>query len=81
MQKSTKENTLEEKPNINISSDPTPKIKLKNKYIFYFLISENILKKSILPEEINEGINGIIFSSKKDSNIIQTCFKDFNKNY
>ena len=36
-------------------------------------VFENInkIKKSILPEEINEGINSIIFSSKKDSNIIQ----------
>ena len=37
MQKSSKENTLEEKPNINISSDPPPKIKLLyNKKTKYF---------------------------------------------
>ena len=35
----------------------------------------------ILPKEINEGINGIVFSSKKESNILQIWFKDYNKNY
>ena len=55
-------------------TEPTV-IKLKN----YGPVYE--IKKAILPEEINEGINGIIFSSKKDSNIIQIWFKDYNKNY
>ena len=36
---------------------------------------------NILPKEINEGINGIVFSSKKESNILQIWFKDYNKNY
>lgn len=36
---------------------------------------------NILPAEISEGINGIIFSSKKESNILQIWFKDYNKNY
>ncbi len=36
---------------------------------------------NILPKEISEGINGIVFSSKKESNILQIWFKDYNKNY
>ena len=36
---------------------------------------------NILPAEISEGINGIVFSSKKESNILQIWFKDYNKNY
>ena len=66
-------------------------IKLKNYGPIYEIkadqtidkVFENInkIKKSILPEEINEGINGIIFSSKKDSNLIQIWFKYYNKNY
>ena len=36
---------------------------------------------NILPNEISEGINGIVFSSKKESNILQIWFRDYNKNY
>ena len=36
---------------------------------------------NILPAEISEGINGIVFSSKKESNILQIWFKDYNKKY
>ena len=36
---------------------------------------------NILPKEINEGINGIVFSPKKESNILQIWFKDYDKNY
>ena len=36
---------------------------------------------NILPKEISEGINGIVFSSKKESNILQLWFKDYNKSY
>ena len=36
---------------------------------------------NILPKEISEGINGIVFSSKKESNILQLWFKDYNKTY
>ena len=36
---------------------------------------------NILPKETSEGINGIIFSSKKESNILQIWFKDYNKKY
>ena len=61
-------------------TEPTV-IKLKNYGLVYEIKADqtidkvfeiiNRIKKSILPEEINEGINSIIFSSKKDSNIIQ----------
>lgn len=172
MQKIEKENSLEEKPNIEISTDTQQKTKLSNKYIFWFRISDDIIKDqfqkqiidsteyenqvkkigefdtiedfwslyqhikkpdnckqgieiqlfkdpirpmwedeynkkggklslklnkgyttiiweelilgiigNILPKEINEGINGIVFSSKKESNILQIWFKDYNKNY
>ena len=156
--------SLEEKPNIENKSphiDKSQKTKLSNKYVFWFRISEDILKTqfpkqaldtseyesqvkkiaefdtiedfwavyqhikkpdnckqgieiqlfkenikpmwedelnkgyttiiweelilgiigNILPKEINEGINGIVFSSKKESNILQIWFKDYNKNY
>jgi len=36
---------------------------------------------NILPKETSEGINGIVFSSKKESNILQIWFKDYNKKY
>ena len=36
---------------------------------------------NILPKEISEGINGIVFSSKKESNILQIWFRRYNKNY
>ena len=172
MQKIEKENSLEEKPNIEISTDTQQKTKLSNKYIFWFRISDDIIKDqfqkqiidsteyenqvkkigefdtiedfwslyqhikkpdnckqgieiqlfkdpirpmwedeynkkggklslklnkgyttiiweelilgiigNILPKEINEGINGIVFSSKKESNILQIWFKDYNKKY
>ena len=172
MQKIEKENSLEEKPNISISDNNPQKTKLSNKYIFWFRISDDIIKNqfqkqtidsteyenqvkkigefdtiedfwslyqhikkpdnckqgieiqlfkdpikpmwedeynkkggklslklnkgyttiiweelilgiigNILPKEINEGINGIVFSSKKESNILQIWFKDYNKNY
>ena len=162
MQKIEKENSLEEKPNIEISTDTQQKTKLSNKYIFWFRISDDIIKDqfqkqiidsteyenqvkkigefdtiedfwslyqhikkpdnckqgieiqlfkdpirpmwedeynkkggklslklnkgyttiiweelilgiigNILPKEINEGINGIVFSPKKESNILQ----------
>ena len=172
MQNLEKEKVLEEKPNILASNDPNQKGKLANKYVFWFRISEDILKNqfpkqsidsseyesqvkkmgefdtiedfwsiyqhikkpdkckqgieiqlfkdpikpmwedeynkkggkltlklnkgyttiiweelilgiigNILPNEISEGINGIVFSSKKESNILQIWFRDYNKNY
>jgi len=172
MQNLEKEKVLEEKPNILASNDPNQKAKLANKYVFWFRISEDILKNqfpkqsidtseyesqvkkigefdtiedfwsiyqhikkpdkckqgieiqlfkdpikpmwedeynkkggkltlklnkgyttiiweelilgiigNILPNEISEGINGIVFSSKKESNILQIWFRDYNKNY
>ena len=172
MQKIEKENSIEEKPNISLSNDNRQKTKLSNKYIFWFRISDDIIKNqfqkqainsteyenqvkkigefdtiedfwslfqhikkpdnckqgieiqmfkdpikpmwedeynkkggklslklnkgyttiiweelilgiigNILPAEINEGINGIVFSSKKEANILQIWFKDYNKNY
>ena len=172
MQNLEKEKVLEEKPNILASNDPKQKTKLANKYVFWFRISEDILKNqfpkqsidsseyesqvkkigefdtiedfwsiyqhikkpdkckqgieiqlfkdpikpmwedeynkkggkltlklnkgyttiiweelilgiigNILPNEISEGINGIVFSSKKESNILQIWFRDYNKNY
>ena len=172
MQNLEKEKVLEEKPNILASNDPNQKTKLANKYVFWFRISEDILKNqfpkqsidtseyesqvkkigefdtiedfwsiyqhikkpdkckqgieiqlfkdpikpmwedeynkkggkltlklnkgyttiiweelilgiigNILPNEISEGINGIVFSSKKESNILQIWFRDYNKNY
>ena len=44
MQKIEKENSLEEKPNIEISTDTQQKTKLSNKYIFWFRISDDIIK-------------------------------------
>ena len=172
MQNFESDKILEEKPNIPPSNAPNQKTKLSNKYVFWFRISEDILKNqfpkqsldtseyesqvkkigefdtiedfwsifqhikkpdkckqgieiqlfkdpikpmwedeynkkggkltlklnkgyttiiweelilgiigNILPSEISEGINGIVFSSKKESNILQIWFRDYNKNY
>ena len=36
---------------------------------------------NILPKDISDGINGIVFSSKKESNILQIWFQNYNKSY
>ena len=53
MQKIEKENSLEEKPNISISDNNPQKTKLSNKYIFWFRISDDIIKNQFQKQTID----------------------------
>ena len=54
MQKIEKENSLEEKPNISTISNKNPqKTKLSNKYIFWFRISDDIIKNQFQKQSLD----------------------------